>query len=816
MKSIRLNINLAVVFSFFLIFILLFSYIIYIFRNIPSLEYLKNLKPSQISFITGSDGEVVDSVGETNRILVSINEIPAFVKFAFISAEDAEFYKHRGINLKGILRALVMDILTGSLKQGGSSITQQLARTLLLSRERTLMRKIKEIYLAYKLEKHFSKDEILELYLNQIYLGQGAYGVEAASRTYFGKSITEVTLPEGALLAGLPKAPSKYSPVQNPQLAKMRQVYVLERMLEEKYISKEEFQKALAEKIRIKRPLKAMECGEKYYTDIAVRKVREILKDELPSQGGYIIQTPMDKEVQCALYNSLREGLVEYSLRSELRYPYLSLPEELIDDFLKFQYEMEMSRPSSEFILLPDGSTKDSEDSRIRNAENIYAGIVEGVEGEKILVRIGEETFSLGKEIYSSMEIDHEKIQRILKNLKRGHIIFLTLKNAENSPPAFQLYQEPYAEGAALVIDNETGEVKGVVGGYSYERSQFNRAIDARRQTGSAFKPFVYTAAIQEGFNPSTPVPDFPLVYKDPDREEVWKPKNYMEEFKGFVPLRTALAQSINSVSVYLTEKIGINKIIYTAKILGIESPLNRDLSTSLGSSSLPLEEMVRSFSVFPNLGVLKTNIFIKKITDMEGNILYRSITSPPEPPGADVEMPDLTPQVISNSNSKYINFKTYKVLDENIAYIMVSLLKCVIKEGTGWRAKVLNFEVGGKTGTTDNQTDAWFIGFSKKYTAGVWVGYDQLETLGEYETGAKAALPIWIRVMRIIHNNRIPEEIEIPPKIVFVKIDRDTGLKTKKDGIFQAYIEGSEPEEYEKEEFDIQDDLLKRDYELR
>ncbi|MEW6376021.1 MAG: PBP1A family penicillin-binding protein [Thermodesulfobacteriota bacterium] len=648
------------------------AFYFYFTYDLPSIESLKNYKPSTVTKFFSENGEIIGEFYIEKRRVVPLERMPNHLIQAFVAGEDARFFQHKGLDYMAILRALFMNIFSGEIVQGGSTITQQVVKSLLLTPEKSFERKIREAILAYKIEKYLSKEEILYLYLNQIYLGHGTYGVSIAAEDYFGKPIEELNLEESALLAGLPQAPSKNSPYSHPENAKRRQAYILNRMVEEGFISPHESLKAL------QNPLK----------NISKQKT---LNEKTPHFLEYVRRYVEDKYGKEALY---RNGLQVHTT---------------ID--LDFQ-------------------------------------------------RIAQEAVESGlKEI--------EKRQKY--------------PSADTLTPL---------EGSLVCFDLESGYIKAMVGGRDFKKSQFNRATQARRQTGSAFKPIVYASALDKGYTPASVIVDSPVIFEWGDRK--WKPKNFEGMFSGPTTLRNALTRSVNVVTVKIAQDVGLDYIKDYTRKLGISSPLQNDLSMSLGSSSISLYELTKAYAVFANQGNIFKPIFIKKILDRDGNLIEENLPLfyPKESPD---EEQVLTPQT---------------------AYLMTYLLEGVVQNGTGWRAKAIGRPVAAKTGTTDQFLDAWFIGYTPKFITGVWVGFDEERSLGENETGSRAASPIWVAFMSRILKDRPFKDFPIPEGIEFMKIDPNTGhISLGREGILECFKEGTGPDQTIPSQLKTTTDFFKFDF---
>lgn len=621
------------------------GFLAWLIHESPSVDTLKDYRPSTTTRIYSDKNELIDSFYAEDRRVVPIAEIPDVVIKAFVAGEDARFFQHEGLDLIGIFRAFVKNMIAGEIVQGGSTITQQVARSLYLSPERTFTRKIREAILAYKIDRYLKKQEILELYLNHIYLGHGAYGIEAASQSYFGKSARSLTLPEAAVLAGLPKAPSRFSPYVNMERARQRQAYVLTRMQEDGYITPAAKDKAIKEPVKLISS-KPREKIAPYFTE----NVRRYILEKYGSDALY------------------REGLEVYTTISA-----------------------EMQRAANEAV-----------ERGIREMET-------------------REKFTPGE-----------------------------------------------LQGALLCMDARTGEVKALVGGRDYKKSEFNRATQARRRPGSSFKPFVYTAAFDKGMTPATVILDSPIIFNDSTRGE-WKPQNFEHKFFGPTTLRTALTFSRNVVTVKLLQELGLAYVIDYAHNMGINSPLTRDLTLALGTSTVTLQEMVRGYGVLANGGRRAEPYFIRKIVDRNGHVLEEQ-----------------APQV-------------EQAIDPRVAFLTTSVLQNVVQEGTGERVKAIGRPVAGKTGTTDDYFDAWFIGYTPSLVAGVWVGFDAEKTMGRSGVGGRAAAPVWLYFMEQALKGLPVEVFAAPEGVVFARIDPRTGLLANpwtKDSVFEGFLEGTAPKE--------------------
>ncbi|MEE9912213.1 MAG: PBP1A family penicillin-binding protein [Deltaproteobacteria bacterium] len=617
--------------------------------DLPGIDALKDYRPSIASRVLDENNELIDEFFLEDRKMVKISDVPKIAQHAFVAAEDSRFYQHQGFDVQSIFRAMFKNVEAGKIVQGGSTITQQVAKLMYLTPERKYIRKFKEAILSYRIDKYLTKDEILNLYLNQIYLGHGTYGIESASIGYFGKSAKDLTLPEVALLAGLPKAPTTYSPFLYFDRAKQRQVYVLTRMMEEGFITREQMDKAAAEPLKL-RPMKPKDKVAAYFVEHVRRYVQEKYGADVLYKEGLSIYTTLNLAAQKSARDGLIKGLTEMEERGK--------------------------------------------------------------------------------------------------------------------------YEKGLVQGALYCMDVKTGAIRAMVGGRDFSKSEFNRSTQSRRQPGSAFKPLIYTAAFDKGMNPSTRFVDSPVVFPDPSQEDgLWKPKNFDEKFLGPITMRTALVQSRNVVTVKILQDIGIDYATSYAANMGIESPLSRNLSLALGSSGVTLQELVRAYGVLGNQGKKVTPFFIRKIVDRTGNVFEET------------------------------KVQVEQVIDPRIAFMTSYVMQDVVESGTGRRVKSIGRPVAGKTGTTNDIRDAWFIGFTPSLITGVWIGFDQEKSLGKHEVGGRAAAPVWLYFMEKALQGKPVEAFPVPEGIVFVKVDHKTGRPAQGAGpgtIYECFLDNALPSEKE------------------
>jgi penicillin-binding protein 1A len=730
--------------------------------NLPYIGTLKDYNPPIITEVYANNGQLIGQFWEERRILIPVSKISPHIIDAFVAAEDARFFEHQGIDVLSIIRALISNIKAGRIEQGGSTITQQITKSLLLKNPaRTYKRKVREALLSLQIEREFTKEEILYLYLNQIYLGHGLYGVEAASQVYFGTCASELNVAEAALLAGLARAPSRDSPINHFGRAKARQRYVLNRMKTEGFISEEESEKALLTEVAVQHEeqRKLPECP--YFLEHIRKTVERKYGRPLLYKGGLKVYTTVNPDMQRAAQDAIREGTLKLDRREGYRGPLFRVFVPYQEQVYRHLIEELKEQP------LDVGTTA--------------KGIVIRVDSDKkeILVNLGDR---YGVLPLSGMEwarpFDPEtayyetKLHDPAEVLTPGDVILVRIMESPDDAPEvlLSLEQQPRPQAALLCLEAETGYVKAMVGGVDFAKSQFNRAIQARRQPGSAFKPVIYAAALDKGFTPSSIIIDSPYISSISEQDKPWKPKNYKEKFFGDTLFRTGLIRSRNIVTVKILEEIGIQYAIDYARQLGIDSDLDKDLSLALGSSGLSLLELTRAYSVFANGGRLVKPVFITKVVDRNGKVLEEN----------------------QPSFSEAISRET--------AFVMTDLLKAVVAEGTGWRAKALKRPVTGKTGTTNDLRDAWFLGYSPTLITGVWVGYDERTSMGKGETGSRAACPIWLDFMSNVLDGKPVIPFESPEGVVITKIDAKTGLLASpfsEKTCFQAFRKGKEPHEH-------------------
>lgn len=723
-------------------------------RGLPQVDFLRDEKIPDGTRVYSDDDQLIGQFKVEKGIFVPLKSIPKDLINAVLAAEDSRFYNHKGLDYLGIARALFKDIIAMEIKEGGSTITQQLAKVLFLTPEKTIKRKIKEAVLAIRIEKSLSKDQILEHYLNKIYFGHGAYGVEMASKTYFGKSVQRLTLGESAMLAGLIKTPAMYSPYNNLQNARYSQFRVLKRMEEEGFISKEEVEKAWKQPIYLS-SLREKENNVPYFLEYIRQYLETKYGTEMVYKGGLRLYTTLNRRMQVAAVRALQEGLREIDKRRGWRGP---ITHKEIDPKIKEPRDGEaIFRP----VVMTPG---DIFNATVIKVTSQYAIVkARGLKG-----RIGIEDMRWASRRIEGTKVKEIKSAKASDILKVGDVVKVRLKMIKGQEATFALEQDPLIEGAIVAIEVPTGFIRAMVGGYDYQRSEFNRAVQARRQPGSAFKPIIYTAAMDYGYTPASIILDEPVTYDETLLSPGWSPENYDGKYWGPTRLREALIYSRNVVTVKLLEGMGINPVVDLATRLGLKGPFPHDLTLALGSLSITPLELTAAYGVFANGGKRMDPIAIKYITTSIGELIENN-----EPRGEEAISPET-------------------------AFLITSMMEDVVRYGTGWRAKALGRPVAGKTGTTNDYVDAWFLGYTPQLVAGVWVGFDGMESLGRQETGARAASPIWVSFMNEALKDEPPEDFFIPEGITMIDIDPETGLLAQsEEAIIEFFKKGTAPRVY-------------------
>jgi penicillin-binding protein 1A len=743
-------------------------------RGLPDLRSLSDYRPALTSVVLDRHGVPIGEFYEFRRRLIPLEQVPRPVIQAFLAAEDDTFYEHSGVDYVSIVRAAWSN-LRGHKLQGASTITQQTVKQLLLSPEQTYTRKIRELILARRLEQRFTKDEILFLYLNEIYFGSGAYGIAEAARTYFAKEVGALTVAEAALLAGLPKAPGRFSPYVNPERAERRRRWVVDRMLEEGFLDEAGYRAAEAPPELAPHVSEAVQAAA-YFTENVRRRLVEQLGNEVVLHGGLVIETTLDAELQRAAVLALRQGLEAYDQRHGFRGPLRHADPKLLST--------ELEKLREENGLAPGGDPTTSALGPPR------LGVV-------LALDAGEARVGFAPGVEARLALAGAKWAKPEPQLAVGDVAHFHVRRSDGGGLAATLHQQPEVQGALLAVELASQDVLALVGGYDFGASELDRATQALRQPGSAFKPIVYAAALAHGKTPASIVWDRPVVYEN------FRPENYGRKFLGALTLAEALARSVNNASVHLAEEVGIANVIATARALGIRSPLEPVLGLALGSSPVTLLELTRAYAVLGAGGRWLEPRIVRRVLDREGNVLLEQLPldeAPREPAGAAAVVADGSgPDGIAPAAAPAL--AGGQAIPATEAYLATSLLRAPIEHpaGTGRAAAALGRPLAGKTGTTNDHTDAWFVGYSPELATGVWVGFDQSRLLGRGETGGRAALPIWLDFMRAALAERPVREFEAPPGIVFARIDARTGAlatPASDSTLFQAFVEGSEPKE--------------------
>jgi penicillin-binding protein 1A len=751
----------------------------YYSTHLPDFKPLKEKNLNAYSIVYSEQDEVVGKFLMENKIPIPYERIPRSLVLAFVAAEDAEFFHHKGIDYRGIARAMLKNMIAGRIVQGGSTITQQVTKTFFLTPQRSLLRKLKEVAYAFGLERTLTKEEILGLYLNNIYLGNGAYGVASAAESYFNKRTDQLNLAEMAMMAGLVKAPSRYSPVTNLRRAKERQAYVLSRMADVGFITETQREQALRTPLKIQTRESAYFSKAPYFTEVIRRQMERKYGKDILYQEGLRIYTTLDLSFQNAAQRAIEAGLRDLDKRQGFRGPLRILSSNELNDVLKRKAVL---NPLSQNEIV-EGIILSKDDSK-----KVFAVWLEDRRG---ILPYADMAWALN--IKPTPTFKPQKVKDPSNLLKTGDVVYVKAKDVsrKDQPVVVSLEQEPVVQGALLCIDPQTGYVKAMVGGRDFSESQFNRAVQSRRQPGSAFKPFIYAAALEKGYTPSTVLMDSPVEYSDPDGETYWAPKNYDKTFQGPITFRNALAYSRNVVTVKILEDVGVGFVLKFLKKFGIESPIKRDLSIALGTSGVTMPEFVSGFAVFANGGERVNPIFVKKVVTMKGEVLEENFPyvefEEEEKEEEEEESPPLSPAPPVKE----------RVISPQHAYIMTHLLEGVVQHGTGQRAKSLGRPVSGKTGTSSDYGDAWFVGYTPSALAAVWVGFDDKSSLGKDETGARAALPIWVSFMNQALKGTPVQSFKVPPGVTLVRVNLETGLPDdtgSQETVMEAFLDGTVP----------------------
>ncbi|MEF2146067.1 MAG: PBP1A family penicillin-binding protein [Desulfovibrionaceae bacterium] len=723
--------------------------------DLPNFTKITDYTPALVTTVYDRDNGVLGYFYHQKRFLVRLDEMNKWLPMAFLAAEDSAFYDHEGVDLVAIFRAFMVNMRSGRAKQGGSTITQQIVKQLLLTNVKSYERKLKEAILAYRLENYLTKEEILTIYLNEIFLGSNSYGVEAAARTYFGKHALDLTLAESAMIAGLPQAPSRYSPYSNFELAQGRQRYVLNQMHELGWITDQQHAEALAQEIVLQRmPDPSWRTGA-YYLEEVRRWLINKYGEEAVYERGLSVYTACDPKHQAAAERALRRGLENADKRRGWLGPVGNVDEkpELVDRLDNQLVKPETLAVNDRILAMVTSVTKES--------AQIKAGPLDGVVPVESMSWCRPPNIKV-RAAYASKITDARKV------LKKGDVIWVSIKSLPGEGKAdwaFDLEVEPEVQGALVSIAPPTGEVLALVGGYDYMSSEYNRATQAKRQPGSAFKPLVYSTAIDNGLTAASLVKDTSIVFENNDGS-VWRPENYEERNYGWLSLRTALVLSKNLVTIRVAQKVGINKIIERAKALGLQAEFPHDLSLALGSASVTPMNLCSAFTVFPRQGSWVEPRLVLGVKDVWGEELYASEVA------------------------------VHEVMSPQTAYIMTYLMQEVVRHGTGRKALVLGRPLAGKTGTTNDERDAWFMGFAPYLLTGVYVGFDEPRSMGAGEAGGTTALPIWIDYRKAVEEDYPVEDFLQPEGVV---MSRATFEEGSKEGVhmvsyFLPFKEGTQP----------------------
>ena len=726
--------------------------ILWVFSNkLPDYKYLKNYKPSVSSKVYSGEGELVSDFSAQKRIFVPYNSIPKKVINSFLSSEDKNFFSHPGVDAKGVVRAIINNIknyLYSKRLEGASTITQQVAKNFLLTNEVSLNRKIKEAILAFRIERSLSKKRILELYLNQIYMGQGAYGIASASLEYFDKSISDLNYGEASLLAALPKAPSKYNPYKNIELAKFRRNLVLKNLFDNNYISNKDYNKFIQQEIKLKKRKKIFLEDTRYYVEDIRKNVVNQFGFEKVYKQGFNIKTPLNLELQNIATSSLRKGLEIYDRRKGWKGSLANKKnsKNWKKDLDKFKLEKSIGWNIA-----------------IVKKINKFSAIIETNDNLKGVINYNSISWTK-KEFYDLFNI--------------GDIIYV--KKIQDSE--YELKQLPKVNGGIVVMDPFTGRVYALSGGFSFKKSEFNRASQALRQPGSAFKPFIYALALENNFSPTTLILDAPLVLAQGTDLKMWKPENYGKKFYGPSTLRTGLEKSRNLMTVRIAQQLGIKKIVNFSKKLGIYENPDELISIALGSAETTLIKLTSAYCSFVNGGKKINPILIDRIQDSEGNTIFNTEKRVCKKCDQISYLSDEIPKVSD---------KFEQIFSPETAYQITSILEGAIQRGTGRKLKDLNLDIAGKTGTTNKNTDTWFVGFTSKLVVGVYVGMDDPKSLGKRETGARTALPIFKDFIKKAVSKKDARPFKVAKNITMMVIDPVNGEKANfgsKETIIEAF----------------------------
>ena len=756
---------------------------LYLSPGLPSVETLRNVRMQVPLRVYSADAKLIAEFGEMRRSPIQFTDIPQDFINALLAAEDDNFAHHYGVDLKSLMRAAAQLLQSGQIQTGGSTITMQVAKNFFLSNERSFSRKINEILLALQIERALDKNEILELYVNKIYLGNRAYGIEAAAQIYYGKSIGELSLAQLAMIAGLPKAPSRYNPVANPERAKIRRDWILSRMHELGKIDQQRYQSALAETVEAhQQVVTPPELEAPYVAEMARAEIVSRFGGDAYTEG-YRVYTSISSELQTAANQALRDGLIDYDQRHGYRGP-----EQRLAQLDRSQWAGKLNEQSILGGLEP--------------------AIVTGInsDGIQVLTRSGKEepvgwpTMKWARPHHNNNSLG-PRPGKPADVAQKGDLIRVQ-RQADGS---LRFVQLPQAQGALVSLDPADGAIRALIGGFSFEQSNYNRATQAKRQPGSSFKPFIYSAALDKGFTAASLINDAPIEFVDPYTGEVWRPKNDNNTFLGPIRMREALFRSRNLVSIRLLQEIGIGYVLDYTKRFGLPpEELPRNFSLALGTANLTPLEVTTGYAVFANGGYRVQPYLITRIDSREGEPLFQANPAriPGKAPGA-APTAQATPVALNttpaNTSAPQEPAQAERVLDPRTAYIMTSMLQDVIKLGTARRALSLErSDLAGKTGTTNEQKDSWFAGYNGDFVTTAWAGFDQPQSLGRHEFGGTVALPIWMRYMAVAlkdHPAHLPPE---PEGLLRLRIDPATGLAAAPGtpgAVFELFNEDAPPQ---------------------
>lgn len=719
--------------------------------DLPDYRQLENYAPPITTRLYANDGSLLMEYATEKRTFVPVDKIPEKLKQAFLSAEDKTFYEHGGIDFTGLMRAVMVNLQNlGSNRRpvGASTITQQVAKNFLLTADRTLSRKIKEALLARRIENAYTKDHILELYLNEIYLGIGAYGVASAALNYFDKSMNELTLGEMAFLAALPKAPNNYHPERHPEAAKERRNYVLQQMMLNGYITEEEMLAAMEEPIKLNHRVKKLTKDGQYYAEEVRRFVVNQFGEDSIYLGGLSIRTSLDPKLQNYAVEALQDGLISHDRKHGWRGPVAHVSENGFEELQKYAKEY---------------APKDWQYALVESVSNDKADIYL-LDGTIVSIPLSELTWA--KKALEKGRISITEVKKASDVLAVGDIILTSPKK----DGTYTLQQMPIAEGALVAIDPHTGRVLAMQGGFAFERNQFNRVVQAYRQPGSSFKPFVYTAALDSGYTPSSLILDAPIVMQNVDGSK-WKPENYSKQFYGPTTLRVGIEKSRNLMTIRLAQAIGMRKVLDYGKKFNISDKMEPNLATALGASETTLLRLTTAYGMLVNGGKKITPNFIDRIQDRDGKTIYKADNRVCE---------NCVGEEASADNLPIIPDDREQIQDPASAYQMVNILTGVITRGTGSVVRPLKRNLGGKSGTSNDNIDAWFIGFSPDLVVGVWVGKDTPEPLGPHDTGGGVAAPIFRDFIKAALANKTDVPFRVPDSVKLVRVNATTGKPAK------------------------------------